>query len=72
VGVAGHLRIGAGSRIGAKAGLMADVPPRAEMLGIPAQPVKAFFKEIATIRRWIRDGGIPARPGGERTAKDAD
>ena len=58
-GLAGHLRIGTGSRIGAQAGVMADVPPRSEMVGSPAQPVKTFFKEVATIRRWIRDGGIP-------------
>jgi UDP-3-O-[3-hydroxymyristoyl] glucosamine N-acyltransferase len=60
-GLAGHLRIGTGARIGAKAGIMADVPPRQEMAGIPAQPVKTFFKEVATIRRWVRDGGIPAQ-----------
>lgn len=68
VGVAGHLRIGTGSRIGAKAGVMADVPPRSDLVGAPAQPVKAFFKEVATIRRWIRDGGIPAQTG-KRGAK---
>jgi UDP-3-O-[3-hydroxymyristoyl] glucosamine N-acyltransferase len=60
-GIAGHLRIGAGSRIGAKSGVMADVPPRSDLVGIPAQPVKAFFKEIATLRRWVRDGGTPIR-----------
>jgi UDP-3-O-[3-hydroxymyristoyl] glucosamine N-acyltransferase len=54
VGVAGHLRIGTGSRIAAKSGLMADVPPRSELAGIPAQPVKHFFREVATIRRWMR------------------
>lgn len=62
-GVAGHLRIGTGSRIGAQSGVMADVAPRSELVGSPAQPVKAFFKEIATIRRWIRDGGSPAKNG---------
>ena len=61
VGIAGHLRIGAGARIGAMAGVMADVPPRSELVGVPAQPVKTFFKEVATIRRWVRDGGIPRR-----------
>jgi UDP-3-O-[3-hydroxymyristoyl] glucosamine N-acyltransferase len=70
-GVAGHLRIGAGSRIGAKAGVMADVPPRSEMVGAPAQPVKTFFKETATIRRWIREGGIPVRPGAKKN-RDVD
>jgi UDP-3-O-[3-hydroxymyristoyl] glucosamine N-acyltransferase len=72
-GVAGHLRIGTGSRIGAKAGVMADVPPRSDLLGVPAQPVKTFFKEVATIRRWIRDGGRPVQtPASEKKNPDAD
>ncbi|MDB5403699.1 MAG: UDP-3-O-[3-hydroxymyristoyl] glucosamine N-acyltransferase [Acetobacteraceae bacterium] len=72
VGVAGHLRIGAGSRIGAQAGVMADVPPRSEQAGSPAQPVKAFFKEVATIRRWIRDGGVPVKTSGSSEKKNPD
>ena len=71
-GIAGHLRIGAGSRIGAQAGVMADVPPRSELAGAPAQSVKAFFKEVATIRRWVRDGGIPARTSGQGAKKNPD
>jgi UDP-3-O-[3-hydroxymyristoyl] glucosamine N-acyltransferase len=67
VGVAGHLRIGAGSRVAAQAGVMADVPPRSDLAGAPAQPIKAFFKEVATIRRWVRSGGIPV----QRTAREA-
>jgi UDP-3-O-[3-hydroxymyristoyl] glucosamine N-acyltransferase len=72
VGLAGHLRIGAGSRIGAKAGVMADVPPRSDLVGAPAQPVKMFFKEVATIRRWVRDGGIPTRTTGSNAKKTSD
>ncbi|MGD0104967.1 MAG: UDP-3-O-(3-hydroxymyristoyl)glucosamine N-acyltransferase [Rhodopila sp.] len=71
-GIAGHLRIGAGSRIGAKAGVMADVPPRSDLAGSPAQPVKTFFKEIATIRRWIRNGGIPVQTTGSSETKNPD
>ncbi len=72
-GLADHLRIGAGSRIGAKAGVMADVPPRSDLIGAPAQPVKAFFKEVATIRRWVRNGGIPAAgASGEKSNSDVD
>lgn len=71
-GIAGHLRVGTGSRIGAKAGVMADVPPRSELAGSPAQPVKTFFKEVATIRRWIRDGGIPAQTSGSRKQQNPD
>jgi UDP-3-O-[3-hydroxymyristoyl] glucosamine N-acyltransferase len=61
VGVAGHLRIGTGSRIAAQSGVMADVPPRSDLGGSPAQPVKSFFREVATIRRWVRDAAKPAR-----------
>ena len=43
-GVAGHLRIGTGARIGAQAGVMADVPPRSEMVGAPAQPVEGVLQ----------------------------
>jgi UDP-3-O-[3-hydroxymyristoyl] glucosamine N-acyltransferase len=60
-GVAGHLRIGTGARIGAQSGVMHDVPPRSEFLGSPAQPAKSFFKEVAILRRWVRDGGKAAR-----------
>ncbi len=72
VGVAGHLRIGKGARIGAQAGVMADVPPRAELVGAPAQPVKAFFKEVATIRRWVRDGGVPRVRDSRNAKSDVD
>jgi UDP-3-O-[3-hydroxymyristoyl] glucosamine N-acyltransferase len=70
-GLTGHLHIGAGARIGAQAGIMADVPARTEVLGSPAQPVKAFFKEIAAIRRWVRDGGVKAALG-RKSNPDAD
>src|SRR3954451_21532050 len=61
-GLTGHLRVGTGARIGAQAGVIADVPARTEVIGSPAQPVKAFFREIAAIRRWVRDGGVKAAP----------
>lgn len=54
-GLTGHLTIGSGVRIGAQAGVMADVPAGTEVVGSPAQPVKTFFREVATIRRMIRD-----------------
>ncbi len=73
-GLAGHLRIGKGAKVGAKAGVMSDIPPRTEVLGSPAQPAKVFWKEIAILRRWVRDGGKAARKA-EHDAKprqDAD
>jgi UDP-3-O-[3-hydroxymyristoyl] glucosamine N-acyltransferase len=70
-GLSGHLRIGTGVRIGAQAGVMADVPARTEVIGSPAQPVKAFFKEVAAIRRWVRDGGVKVAPS-RKSNPDAD
>ncbi len=50
-GLTGHLTIGRGARIGAQSGVMADVAPGEEVLGAPAQPAKAFFREVVTLRK---------------------
>jgi UDP-3-O-[3-hydroxymyristoyl] glucosamine N-acyltransferase len=73
-GLAGHIRIGQGARIGAKAGVMGDVPARSDFLGSPAQPAKSFWKEIAILRRWVKDGGRAARKAEQdaKTKQDAD
>ena len=54
-GVGGHLRIGRQARIGAQAGVMADVPPGQDVVGSPSQPVKAFFRQVAMLRRMDRE-----------------
>lgn len=54
-GLIGHLRIGKGSRIGAKAGVMSDLPPNSEVVGAPARPAREFFRETATLRRLARE-----------------
>jgi len=53
VGVAGHIRIGKGSRIAAKSGLLRDVPAGSEQMGYPAVPIKQFFKQIAYLNRIV-------------------
>ena len=55
-GLTGHLKIGRGARIGAQAGVMADLPPGAEVVGSPAQPVRVFFRQVAVLRRLARKG----------------
>ena len=55
-GLTGHLKIGNGARIGAKAGVMADVEAGMEVLGAPAQPAKAFFREVVTLRKLVQAG----------------
>ena len=53
-GLTGHLRVGKGARIGAQAGVMADVPAGADVVGSPAEPVRDFFRGVATLRRLAR------------------
>lgn len=52
--MAGHLRIGAGSQIGAQAGVIADAPAGSVLLGSPAQPRIDFFRQVATLKRMTR------------------
>jgi len=54
-GVAGHLRIGMGARIGAKAGVMKDVPAGEEQLGAPAVPVKDFMRQVIALKRLTKN-----------------
>ncbi len=65
-GLTGHLSIGRGAKIGAQSGVMADVPAGQEVLGAPAQPAKAFFREVVTLRK-LATAGRPARHQPEPT-----
>jgi UDP-3-O-[3-hydroxymyristoyl] glucosamine N-acyltransferase len=44
VGIADHLTIGEGAQVGAKSGVMTDVPAGGRWLGSPAMPRKTFFR----------------------------
>lgn len=50
-GIAGHLHIGQGARIGAQAGVMRDVPPGEEQVGSPAMPSKQVMRQIIALNR---------------------
>jgi UDP-3-O-[3-hydroxymyristoyl] glucosamine N-acyltransferase len=52
--MAGHLRIGQGSQIGAQAGVISDASAGSILLGSPAQPRKEFFRQVATLKRIAR------------------
>ena len=56
-GMAGHLRIGQGAEIGAQAGVISDVAPGAKILGSPAQTMKDFFRQIATLKKLTKREG---------------
>ena len=55
--IAGHLRIGAGSKIAGQSGVIGDVAPGAILMGTPAQPRKAFYRQLITLKRLTRDPG---------------
>ena len=58
-GLSGHLNIGTAARIGPQAGLMKDVAAGETVIGSPAVPVVAFWRQVAMIQRLARkkDGG---------------
>ncbi|MCF4164602.1 UDP-3-O-(3-hydroxymyristoyl)glucosamine N-acyltransferase [Zavarzinia compransoris] len=56
-GIADHVNIGTGAQIAAKAGVMRDVPPGGTVGGIPAVPVKQWFRETATLSRLAQHKG---------------
>lgn len=70
----GHLRIGAGSFVAARAGVIEDLPPGSRVWGFPARPERAWHRSAALLarlpelarrlRRLERRMGIP-RDGGE-------
>jgi len=53
-GFAGHLTIGTGARIAGTAGVMRDVEPGTTVIGSPAVPAVAFWRQVAMIQRLAR------------------
>ncbi len=56
-GISGHLKVGAGAQIGAKAGVMRDIPSGMTVLGSPARPVREFFRLVALWERQLKARG---------------
>jgi UDP-3-O-[3-hydroxymyristoyl] glucosamine N-acyltransferase len=85
VGLADHLQIGDGAMLGAKCGVMTDVPPAKRFLGAPAVEERQFFRSISLIqqlpeirrqlheaqRAIIRLAGVAASAEGEPRADAA-
>jgi len=49
VGIADHLHLGTGSTLGAKAGVMNDIPDGSHQLGAPCQPEKEMFRMLLNV-----------------------
>lgn len=55
VGIADHITIGNGVQLAATSSVMNDIPDGEKWAGTPAQPLKAFFREQATLRRMAKN-----------------
>ncbi|MES2729644.1 MAG: UDP-3-O-(3-hydroxymyristoyl)glucosamine N-acyltransferase [Pseudomonadota bacterium] len=56
-GIAGHLKIGSGVRVAAQSGVMRDIPPKSDVMGSPAMPIKQYMRQVATLTRLTRKRG---------------
>ncbi|MDB5505704.1 MAG: lpxD [Devosia sp.] len=54
VGTSGHLSIGAGSVVHARAAVTKDWPAGSKLAGAPAQDIRDFWRETATVRRMMK------------------
>lgn len=50
-GIAGHLTIGRGAKIAGGSGVMRDVPPGAQVMGIPAIPIKRHLRQLTVLAK---------------------
>jgi UDP-3-O-[3-hydroxymyristoyl] glucosamine N-acyltransferase len=60
--VAGHLVLGRGAKLAARAGVMQNVEAGTEVGGTPAQPLRAWLREVAWLRRVTRSRGSGKKP----------
>lgn len=56
-GVGGHLRVGKGAQLAARAGVFRDVPPGAVVAGFPAVPIKTWLRQCAALWAVRRSSG---------------
>ncbi len=51
VAVKGHVRVGMGAQVAATSAVNGDVPPGARWGGIPARPMREWFREITALKK---------------------
>jgi UDP-3-O-[3-hydroxymyristoyl] glucosamine N-acyltransferase len=68
-GFAGHLKVGSKARIGAQAGVIADVPAGLDVAGTPAIPLRDWLR-VSIQQRNIGARGKSAAAQGGRTRPD--
>lgn len=53
VGLADHVTVGPKAQVAAKSGVMRDIAPGEAVMGYPAKPIRAFWRETAAVGRLI-------------------
>ena len=53
VGVADHITIGAGAQLAAASGIMRNVPAGETWAGVPAKPIRQYFREVTWIQKQV-------------------
>jgi len=56
-GIGGHITIGKGAQLAGRSAVIRDVPPGMAMAGVPAMPIKDFFRLCAIWRRQVKARG---------------
>jgi len=56
VGIADHITVGDRAQVAASSGLMYDIPAGERWAGMPAQPMRDFFRELSAIRAFTKHG----------------
>jgi UDP-3-O-[3-hydroxymyristoyl] glucosamine N-acyltransferase len=57
-GTTDNVTLGEGAQIGAWSAVMSDMPAGARWVGIPARPARAFFREIAVLKRLVEESRV--------------
>ena len=68
MGIADHLSIGSGTTLGARSGVITDVPAGVHWGGFPARPFRDWLKTEVLLARLVREG----RRGGKDSKKPED
>jgi UDP-3-O-[3-hydroxymyristoyl] glucosamine N-acyltransferase len=61
-GIAGHLRVGAGTQIAGASHVTENIPPRSRMVGTPAIPIREWTRERMALRRLAKGRAADAEP----------
>jgi UDP-3-O-[3-hydroxymyristoyl] glucosamine N-acyltransferase len=70
VGLADNVRIGEGAIIGARSGVMSDVPPGEKWFGYPAMRGREFLRSMMTLRHWVSKNDAPESGADEDVSDD--